>query len=78
MERGYIIYPDNSVKALDGVSPPTYPFNALTGGELRQAINETFPEVPAFVAPSGSKVKVVLKGDEELIVTETWEGKDGV
>lgn len=75
-ERGYIIYPDNSVKALDEVSLPIYPFNALTGGELRQTINETIPEVPGLVALSGSKVKVVFRGESELIVTEMWDSNN--
>lgn len=71
-ERGIIIFADNSVKALDETSPPMFPFESLTGEEIRGAINDTLQ--PLRVAMSGSKVKVVLKGDKELIVTEMWDG----
>jgi hypothetical protein len=68
--RGFIIFEDNSVKALDRVSPPMFPFSKLSGEQMRGAINETIK--PASVAMSGSRVEVVLRGDEELIVTEKW------
>jgi hypothetical protein len=69
-ERGYIIFPDNSVTALDGVSPPMHPFDKLDGEQIRGAINETIS--PATIALCGSKVRVVMKDTEELIVTEMW------